>query len=135
MGIERLFIKEIETGYTVCLDNCKNGKRLKVICGKSIFLLEPIHIAVAYIVNGWVVIKDTSNKELLTVYTLNELEIILNKDCFFRINRQLIAARSSCISYTPIGFGKLEVGLKVNVPVKTVVSQTKAKTFRKWVSY
>ncbi|OJV54237.1 MAG: hypothetical protein BGO31_12870 [Bacteroidetes bacterium 43-16] len=108
--------------------------RVKVLDGTSVLLFQPQDIAATYIVGGRVIVKDNSEKEYLTDLTLDELEKeYLPKDNFFRINRQLIASSTVCRAYDPLDFGKLEVKLSVSVPVNTVVSQLKAKSFKDWI--
>ncbi|MNR58267.1 hypothetical protein D3C85_1792230 [compost metagenome] len=56
------------------------------------------------------------------------------KHKFFRINRQLIASKFVCREYKVLDYNKLEVRLSTPVPVNTVVSQLKSRTFREWIA-
>lgn len=106
---------------------------IKVLNGASVLFLDHEQILMAYIINSRVVVQNVKGAELLTDYTLDELEQILSKEQFFRVNRQLIIVRSAYKGYTNIDYGKLVVILSPQPPVDATVSQIKAKKFREWV--
>lgn len=109
--------------------------RLKVQDGISTLLLEPREIAAAYIVGGKIVVREATGKEYLTDLSMDELEkTYLPPKEFYRINRQLIAARAAIIAYKPIEHYKLEVELSFPSPVDTIVSQLKSRNFREWLA-
>ena len=107
---------------------------IKVLNGASVLFLDHEQIVMAYIINGRVVIQNEKGVELLTDYTLDELEQILSKAQFFRVNRQLIASRKSCKGFSNLEFGKLEAVLNTNPPVDATISQIKAKKFKDWLT-
>lgn len=108
--------------------------RIKAYNGNSVIMLVPEEVLAAYIVGGKVLLKSTEKAELLTDFTLDELEKeYLPTDSFFRINRQLILHRDMCKGFKSLDYGKLEVTTDANLPVNTVVSQLKAKGFKEWI--
>ncbi|MGE8426313.1 MAG: LytTR family DNA-binding domain-containing protein [Sphingobacterium sp.] len=106
---------------------------IKAYRGQMVTFLDPNEIKGAYIIGGNVLLVTKMKEELVTDFNLDELETLLDKGNYFRINRQLIAARQFCKGYQVIEFGKLEVELDFPVPVKAVVSQLKAKAFKEWI--
>ncbi len=107
---------------------------IKAYRGQTVTFLDSHEIWGAYIVGGNVLLITKDKEELVTDFNLDELEALLDKADYFRINRQLIAARQACKGYLAIEYGKLEVELEFQVRVKAVVSQLKAKAFKEWIS-
>ncbi len=108
---------------------------LQVFDGNGIRIISRESVAAAYIVEGKVVIKDSEDREYLADFTLDELEKkYLSDSEFFRINRQLIVARPYVDGYNSLDYGKIEVNLKIRVPVNNVVSQLKSKNFKEWIA-
>ncbi len=107
---------------------------IKAYSGVSVLHIKGDEIQMAYIVGGKVVVNVPGRGELITDYTLDELENLLSETLFFRLNRQLIARKDTCNSYQPKEYGKLEVLVEPVPPVNTVVSQLKAKAFKEWVA-
>lgn len=106
---------------------------IKVFDGASIILLDQVQIIHAYIINGKVIIQNDLGSELLTDHTLDELEQILDQNRFFRINRQLISAKTACKGFTNLDFGKLKAVLNPSSPVDSIISQIKSKKFKEWL--
>lgn len=73
------------------------------------------------------------NRHLIT-QTLDELEGALNKEMFFRANRQVIVNRTACMHYNTLEFGKLEVKANPTFATSIVVSQKRSKHFKEWMS-
>lgn len=72
-------------------------------------------------------------RKYLVTQTLDELEEALNKEMFFRANRQVIVNRTACIHYNSLDFGKLEVKTNPAFNSPIVVSQKRAKEFKQWI--
>ena len=90
---------------------------------------------IAYVFRG-----DTMNhiktfqSEVYTIdETLDELEKKLNKDQFFRANRQMLVNRFACESFVPANYGKLEVYLQPSVDHPVIISQKRAPEFKAWM--
>lgn len=138
-GIRQVQKKEVTAVSTVqqdvegSLPEQHPAPTIKAHEGNSVVMLTPEQVTAAYIIEGKVVVKERDGKELLTDQTLDDLEKVFATTDFFRINRQLIASRNTCIAYKPLDHGKLEVELSIPVPVNTVVSQLKARAFKEWL--
>jgi DNA-binding LytR/AlgR family response regulator len=64
---------------------------------------------------------------------LDEVQQQLPEDKFFRANRQLIINRQACKAYDLLEYGKLNVTLHPALAVDVVVSQKRAKDFKRWL--
>lgn len=64
--------------------------------------------------------------------SLDDLQRGLDPDRFFRLNRQLLVARSALGDVRRLGKGRLEVDLHPPLPEPAVVSQERAAAFRAW---
>jgi LytTr DNA-binding domain len=93
------------------------------------------HAEIAYVVldGSYTFIKTQSGESFVTTYTLDELAKTFDPFSFFRINRQIIINRQSCKSYKSIENGKISVELYQNGKLPVIVSQKRAKDFRKWI--
>jgi DNA-binding LytR/AlgR family response regulator len=87
-----------------------------------------------YIIENVVLARTDQSGDFVVDMALDQLKSILDPQFFFRINRQLIASRAACKSYSDAGHGKLSVTLEPAPNVNTVVSQLKAKAFRSWIT-
>jgi hypothetical protein len=105
--------------------------------GKTI-LLPRQEIAYAYLNTGYCYIKTgngTSQGEtFVTTYTLDEVARLLGELHFFRVNRQILIARKSCSAYRSIENGKIELDIQPSFKAPVIVSQKRAKEFRKWIA-
>lgn len=64
--------------------------------------------------------------------SLDDVQRGLDPDGFFRLNRQVLAARSALCGVRRLGKGRLEVDLQPPLPEPVVVSQERAAAFRAW---
>jgi hypothetical protein len=101
--------------------------------GKTV-LLPHTDIAYCYLSNGYCYIKPFEGDVFVTSYTLDESSRMLGEFLFFRVNRQFLVSRKSCIAYKSIENGKIELDLVPTYKSEVVVSQKRARDFRKWVS-
>jgi DNA-binding LytR/AlgR family response regulator len=101
--------------------------------GKTI-LLPQNNIAYSYLSNGYCYIKPFEGDSFVTTYTLDELTQMLSKAHHFRVNRQILVSKRACKTYKSVEFGKIEVELDPSFKLPVIVSQKRAKDFRKWVS-
>ncbi len=101
--------------------------------GKTV-LLPHTDIAYCYLSNGYCYIKPFEGDVFVTGYTLDEVSRMLGEFLFFRVNRQILVSRKSCSAYKSIENGKIELDLVPPYKSAVVVSQKRARAFRKWVS-
>lgn len=101
--------------------------------GKTI-LLPQNNIAYSYLNNGYCYIKPFEGESFVTTYTLDELTKMLSQTHHFRVNRQILISKKACKAYKSIEFGKIELELDPASKIPVIVSQKRAKDFRKWIS-
>lgn len=101
--------------------------------GKTI-LLPHYQIAYAYLNDNYCYIKSWDGDNYVTTYTLDEVYRVLNGSSFFRANRQVLVSKKSCVAYQSIENGKIELDLNPGFKSPVVVSQKRARDFRKWVA-
>ena len=101
--------------------------------GKTI-LLPQSDIAYSYLNDGYCYIKTFEQDSFVTSYTLDELAKMLNTTHHFRVNRQILVSKKACKTYKSVEFGKIELELDPASKVPVIVSQKRAKDFRKWIS-
>jgi DNA-binding LytR/AlgR family response regulator len=83
--------------------------------------------------NEMVCLVTKNNKQFLVDYKLEDLENLLNPQCFFRINRQIIAHIDSIATIHLYFNGKLKLDLKPTCNTEVFVSREKASLFKTWV--
>ena len=107
---------------------------LQVTKGEKNFLLVHDEIAYVFLDGGYTYIKTRSGDSFVSTYTLDELSRLFDPLGFFRVNRQIIISRHSCKSYQSIENGKIQVELLQETRFPVIVSQKRARDFRKWIA-
>jgi len=109
-------------------------KRLLVKFGIESIPLLYENIVFIYTQNKIVYVIDRFSKKNITDKTLQQLEEELNKDVFFRANRQYIININFVKSFKPYEKTKIIVELtipEINHPI--IISQETAVCFRRWM--
>jgi len=101
--------------------------------GKKI-VLSAFDIAHIYLSEGYTYIQKFDGEDFVSTLSLDDFFKGLRKDLFFRTNRQIIVQRKACTSYQTIENGKIEVELIPKIEKRVIVSQKRAREFRKWIS-
>ena len=101
--------------------------------GKTI-LLPQDEISTANLSDGYCYIRVFQGETFVTTYTLEEVEQMLDKDSFFRANRQILVSRKACQGYKSIENGKIELDLNPGLKSSVIVGQKRASEFRKWIA-
>lgn len=101
--------------------------------GKTI-LLPPSEIAHIHLNDGYTYLQKTDGEDFVSTLSLDDFFKQLDKGQFFRTNRQVIIHRKSCTSYHTIENGKIEVEVLPALAQRVIVSQKRAKEFRKWIA-
>jgi hypothetical protein len=95
----------------------------------------PLHeIRYIYHLDKINILVTSESKEYVLSETLDELDRILPKREFFRLNRQAIIHYLACAHFQPHGHGKLLVQLTPQAREEMVVSQARAPKFREWIT-
>ncbi len=75
-----------------------------------------------------------NNEQYTLNQSLEQLEEVLDKDLFFRANRQTIIHRPMCDHFVPDRSGKITLYIKAPVSRQVVISQKRAVDFRAWLT-
>ena len=95
----------------------------------------PLHeIRYIYHLDRINILVTAESKEFVLSETLDELDNILPKREFFRLNRKAIIHYLACSHFLPHGHGKLLVQLEPPAREEMVVSQARAPKFREWIT-
>jgi DNA-binding LytR/AlgR family response regulator len=72
-------------------------------------------------------------RKYLVDYSLDELEKMLDPDCFFRINRQFIVQINAIAAIHNYFNGKLKLQIVPETSKETIISRDKAPVFKSWL--
>jgi two-component system LytT family response regulator len=114
--------------------NQRKRTRLLVKKGMENIALRLEDVALMYTQNKLVYVIDNAAKKYLSDKTLTELEEELDKNIFFRVNRQYIVNINYVKSFK--SFEKVKLLLDISIPDinhSIVISQETAPAFRKWM--
>ncbi|MEO8473935.1 MAG: LytTR family DNA-binding domain-containing protein [Chryseolinea sp.] len=115
------------------LDNqSKEKNRLVGKKGTESFALSMDEIAYFYTEYKVVFVRDRTGRQLIVDKNLGELEDILDKKKFFRLNRKFIASIDAIEKFKSDN-GKVRVYLKPNFNEEIFVSKESAPEFRSWI--
>lgn len=93
--------------------------------------LEEDSISFAFLTEAYLEIN-TSQGTFKTFYSLKQLEnLLIDKNSFFRLNKQYLCQKNSIKFYKPLPDGRLEIDISNHK--KCVVSKNKASSFKKWI--
>ena len=102
--------------------------------GSKLIPLPVDSVLYFYIAEGIVKAVTKDNESHTIPHTLDELSEMLNKNVFFRINRQYLISREAII-YIDYWFnGRLSVNLKIPAKDKILVSKARVNEFKEWFS-
>lgn len=119
---------------TIAGDAPKNpNSSIEVTKGAKTILLPYHDITYAYLNDRFCYIKTFIGEGYVTTYTLDEVNRLVGDEGFFRVNRQFLINRKSCKAYKSIENGKIEIDLNPPFKEPVIVSQKRAKDFRKWI--
>ncbi|MBN2520269.1 MAG: response regulator transcription factor [Bacteroidales bacterium] len=115
-------------------DKKENKKRFIVYCGQKIKPVEISDIAYFYSLEKNTYLCTFSNKHYPVEHSLDKIELLINKDIFFRVNRKYIVQFNSIKEI--IALSKSRIKIKLNLPVNEdiLVSIPKTPEFRQWLN-
>jgi two-component system, LytTR family, response regulator len=107
--------------------------RLVAKKGTEFIALSIEDVAYFYTEHKIVFVKDNGGRQLIMDSTLSELEDILNKKKFFRLNRKYLASFPAIEKFKP-DKGKIKIYLRPATKEEVHVSKETARSFREWIS-
>ncbi len=108
-------------------------RRLIVKRGNEFIALKLEEIVLFYTENKLVYTLDVSGKKYFADKNLGDLEEELDRNIFFRANRQYIVNLNFIRGYKPYEKVKLELDLSMPFPHQIIISQETAPMFRQWM--
>ncbi len=100
--------------------------------GTEFIALEFDEVAYFFTEHKIVFVRDFSGRQLILDKTLGEIEVELDKNKFFRINRKFIAQLKAIERFKPDN-GKIRIFLKPEMKEEIHVSKETAPEFRVWM--
>ncbi|MFT6745880.1 MAG: DNA-binding LytR/AlgR family response regulator [Glaciecola sp.] len=111
----------------------KPKQRFLISKGDSLIPINTDDIAYVYTEDKAVMIMTISGQSYFINYSLDEVELQLDENHFFRLNRQVISRLGSIEKISNYFNGKLKVELKPSFGGEILVSRVKAPVFKSWL--
>ena len=112
-------------------DNFK--KRFLVKQGKAFIYIHTEDILVFYSEDGHTFLKTKNGQRHILDYTLDQIEVILDPNYFFRVNRKCIIHIEAIHKIKPYFSGRLSLTLDAVCPENMTVSRDRVPDFKKWL--
>ncbi|SFW79085.1 LytR/AlgR family response regulator transcription factor [Chitinophaga sancti] len=90
-------------------------------------------LAFIHAANGVVTLHTRTGQDYTVQYTIDQLENMLNRNDFFRANRQFILHRESITDIEHYFNRRLTIRTNCKTPEKIIVSRLKAQDFLRWI--
>jgi len=100
---------------------------------EKIIPVKVIDIQAIYALDGSVHLHISGNRTYQVQYTIEQLELMLNPQQFFRTSRKNIVNRDFIVNIEHYFNRKLVVTIKDQLPEKIIVSKIKVQPFLQWV--
>jgi DNA-binding LytR/AlgR family response regulator len=109
-------------------------KRFMIKLGQSIRVVEAAEIAYFFTEERSTFLVDFSGVRLLTDFTLDEVNSLLDPSMFFRINRQFILNIKSIQKMFTHSKSRVKVQLNPASEIETIVSAERSADFKLWLT-
>ena len=106
---------------------------IDVTQGERKILLKQDAIERINLVDGYSYVQTCSGETYVSSRSLDDFSKMLEPTEFFRANRQHIVNRNVCASYRKMENGKIQLLLNIQPEESIVISQRKAREFRRWI--
>jgi two-component system response regulator LytT len=114
-------------------DKSAERRRFLVRIGTKLIALEVEKAAYFFVENRIVFYLDQNGKKYPLDLSLDELEGILDKSRYFRINRQFIVSIESIKEMQVVSKSRVKLALLPAFPEHTIVSKERSPVFRHWI--
>lgn len=119
-------LKQMDTGYR---------QSMLVYYRERMIPVKVIDICFVYAANGVVMLHTLDNRSYVIPHTIDQMELMLNPEMFFKTNRQFIVNRNGIGSIEHYFNRRLALKLQIETPVKIVVSRLRSPDFLYWVEH
>ncbi|MBS1587578.1 MAG: response regulator transcription factor [Bacteroidetes bacterium] len=128
-----IYLEQLNLLFSDFKNSKKYKERFTAHYGRNIVLIHTDEIA-GFSKEEVIYLLHKEGKKFITDFrSLDEIEELLDPDCFYRANRQYLISLQYIDSMRSDESGKIIVKLKPDLPVDVVVSKEKAASFRKWI--
>jgi two-component system, LytTR family, response regulator len=125
----------LEPGFYAAIGGLKKKSRLIVQKGLEYIPLFLKDVVLIYTENKLTYVVDREGRKYISEKNLADLTSLLDKERFFRANRQYIVNMEFIKSYRTFGKSKLQVDVALNENRHSIIiSQENAPHFRSWIS-
>ena len=107
--------------------------RFMIKSGQSIKTISSEKVAYFLAEEGVVLIVTFEGKRFVVNYTLDQLDVMLDSEIFFRANRQLITNITAVKEVSPYFKGRLHLALEPPLAGDQIISSSKASAFKEWL--
>lgn len=111
----------------------KYKKRITVQAGSLIKTIPTNEIALFYVLDGIPFLLTKTNKTYDLSLSLDKLQLVLDPEYFFRINRQMIVNFEAIKEMYHLSKSRIGIKLLVNFKDEVLVSFRKMPEFREWI--
>ena len=108
-------------------------RRFLVKIGQKHTPVEVEEIAYFYVDDRSVCFKTTDNKRYIIDYSVDEIEMMVDNNRFFRINRSFIVSIESVKQIHDYFNSRLVLNLHPSIDKEVIVSREKVNDFKKWM--
>lgn len=103
--------------------------------GQKLIPLKTSDINHFYCDGGLVCLITKDKRKFVTDETLSELEILLNPDDFFRMNRKYLVAKDAVLSLDNYSRGQVSVKINLQDADKIIVSRQQTRLLKSWLNH
>lgn len=111
----------------------KYKQKFLIKTGEKYHSIELDQIAYFYSEDGYSYLQAKEGKSHIVDHTLDELSIMLDPQCFFRINRHMIISSKQITSIDSFFNNRLMLKLTPAYQEDVIVSREKVKAFKQWL--
>lgn len=112
----------------------KYKKRFTINVGRKIKIINTSDIAYFYVMEKSNFLCTYNSENIDVDYSLDKLELILDPDVFFRINRKYLININSIKNIYTLSKSKMKVELNPSINEDIIISFKRSGAFKKWLS-
>lgn len=132
--VEKLEQHFVQGNLLKLIDQSRRPGRTRLVArkGTEFVALNLDDVAYFFTEHKIVFVRDFTGRQMIVDQNLGELEVELDPQTFFRINRKFIVHQKAIDRFKPDN-GKIQVFLKPEVKEEVHVSKETAPDFRRWI--
>jgi DNA-binding LytR/AlgR family response regulator len=112
----------------------KHRSRFLVPYQQKLLCIQANAVAYFFSENRFIYFRTLDNRKFLIDHRMEELEAMLDPDCFFRINRSIIIHINAIVSLQPYPGNRLLLQLNPPTDFEVMVSRERTTPFKNWLN-